>query len=149
MVKLNIVRASNAALVASQPIVAVFVGVAGIAGFALKSLAQTHGSTGTGLRAYIVGRSPTKVQPLIDECQKLCPPGKFIFVQTADLALLKDVDAACAEITRLETKESGGRTPRIDILVMGQAIFDAFSGAKRRGIASVLFLLPNYDEVFH
>jgi len=134
MVKLNAVRASNAALVASQPIVAVFVGVAGIAGFAALSLATTHGNKGKGLRAYIVGRKLEKVQPLISSCQKACPAGQFLFVQAKDLALLKDVDAVCAEIIRMEEKEakSAGVSPKIDILVMAQAIFEAFSG-KRKG----------------
>jgi hypothetical protein len=134
MVSLEIVRSSNATLIASQPIVAVFVGVAGIAGFAARSLATTHGKTGKGLRAYIIARKLEKVQALILECQTACPDGQFFFVQAKDLALLKDVDAVCAEITRLEENEGtiSGMTPKIDILTMGQANFEPFSG-KRKG----------------
>jgi len=126
MVNLDIVRSTNTTLVTSQPLVAVFVGgTAGIGEFSIRSLASTHGSNGKGLRAYIVGRNAKKAETIISDCQKACPNGKFIFLRADDLALLKDVDRVCAELIKFEEKEAAalGQKPKIDILVMSQAIF--------------------------
>lgn len=141
MVKLEDVRAVNKSLATSRPLVAVFVGVAGIAGYAACTLAKAHGSNGKGLRVYLVGRTLAKVQPLIDECQKACPVGQFLFVQAKDLALLKDVDEMCVELVKMEEKEAKAKsqTPKINILVMGQANFAPF--APRQGI------LPGFTHV--
>jgi NAD(P)-dependent dehydrogenase (short-subunit alcohol dehydrogenase family) len=129
MVKLDLVRSTNAALVASQPLVAVFVGgTSGIGKFSLHTLAATHGRVGKGLRVYIVGRNATAAQKIISECQELCPTGQFIFIQARDIALLKDVDRVSAELIEIEEKEAKAKSqmPKIDILVMSQGIFKPF-----------------------
>jgi NAD(P)-dependent dehydrogenase (short-subunit alcohol dehydrogenase family) len=113
MVHLDVVRSCNAALVKSQPLVAVFTGgTAGIGSYAARALAA-HAKDGRGLRLYIVST------------------GQFRFVQTDDLALLKNVDRVCAEIIRSEQEAATtGETPRIDLLIMTQGCL-AF---ERKGI---------------
>lgn len=126
MVKLELVKSSNAALVASHPLVAVFVGgTSGIGAHSIRSLAETHGDRGKGLRAYIVGRNSKAADKIMSECQKLCPAGQFRFIQANNLALIKDVDLVCTELTKNEEKEATatGVIPKIDILVMTQANF--------------------------
>lgn len=126
MVKLDLVQSSNAALVSSQPLVAVFVGgTSGIGSHTIRSLAVTHGKDGKGLRAYIIGRNAKAAENIISECQKSCPAGQFHFLQAKDLALIKDVDLICEELIEKEKKEAAarGEIPRIDLLVQTQAIF--------------------------
>ena len=129
MVSLEVVRSSNAALVKLQPLVAVFVGgTSGIGSYAVQALAK-HAKDGKGLRLYIVGRNKTAADRITSECQKVCPDGQFRFIQTDDLAVLKNVDSVCAELISLEQKETGltGGKPKIDLLVMSQAYL-AFNG---------------------
>ena len=124
MVQLDVVRSSNSTLVKSQPLVAVFVGgTSGIGEATIRVLATTHTDQGKGLRLYIVGRNAAAAEKTISECVRVCPKGQFRFVKAGDLALLKDVDRVCAEITRLEEEENadGGGTARVDLLVMSQA----------------------------
>ncbi|KAG8628108.1 hypothetical protein KVT40_003981 [Elsinoe batatas] len=128
MVSYDKVREANAALVASQPLVAVFFGGAsGIGAYVFAQLAATHGTTGRGLRAYIVGRNAQAAAANIAEARRVCPEGSFHFVQAKDLALLKGVDEACAEVERLERDNAGCDNvvggPRIDLLYMSQALF--------------------------
>ena len=134
MVRLNVVRSSNAAVVKSQPLVAVFTGAtSGIGQFTVNALAATHAKDGKGLRVYIVGRKKASAEKTILECQKVCPAGQFRFVQAGDLALLKDVDRICTEIMQMEREEakSTGQTARVDFLCMTQAYL-AFE--KRNGM---------------
>jgi NAD(P)-dependent dehydrogenase (short-subunit alcohol dehydrogenase family) len=140
MVKLNLVKASNAEL-CTKPLVAVFVGGnSNIGAETVKCLARTHGKTGKGLRAYIVGRNAKAAEAVIAECQKLCPTGQFLFQQANNLALMKDVDSVCAELLKAEEKEAKakGQTPKIDILVMSQANFQPWH--PRQGIIQRLVL---------
>ncbi|KAF2226770.1 hypothetical protein BDZ85DRAFT_256743 [Elsinoe ampelina] len=128
MVSYDKIREANAALVASQPLVAVFFGGAtGIGSYVFAQLAATHGTTGRGLRAYIVGRNAQAAAANIAEARRVCPEGSFHFVQAKDLALLRDVDEACAEVERLERDNAGRDSvvggPRIDLLYMSQALF--------------------------
>ena len=129
MVNLSIVRFSNKSLVTSQPLVAVFIGgTSGIGEYALRALVNIHSIQGKGLRLYIVGRNAGAAERLIAECAGTCPGADVRFVQAGDLALLKDVDSVCTEITRLEEAEKArGGNARIDMLVMSQARF-AFDG---------------------
>ncbi|KAL9622233.1 MAG: hypothetical protein Q9160_003416 [Pyrenula sp. 1 TL-2023] len=123
MVQLHVVRAANAALVKSQPIVAVFVGgTSGIGEYTLRALAGVHSDSGKGLRLYIVGRKAAAAETIISDCQRICPAGQFKFMQADDLALLKDVDLVCEKIVQSEEAESqADQKPRIDLLVMSQA----------------------------
>jgi hypothetical protein len=126
MVALNLVKSSNAALVASQPLVAVFFGgTSGIGSHTIKTLAGIHGKGGRGLRAYVIGRSTEAAEEILSDCRKVCPSGHFQFIRAPNLALMKDVDVVCAELTKTEEEEARktGDTPRIDILVMSQANF--------------------------
>ena len=131
MVALSETRAANAALVTSQPLVAVFIGAtSGIGEYTVKALASTHGKNGKGLRAYIIGRNQKAAEETIAECLTSCPNGEFIFLPANDLSLLKDVDEVSAEITKQEQERSQrkGDVARTDILVMTQAFFNPFEG---------------------
>jgi len=142
-INLDLVKSSNASLVASQPLVAVFVGgTSNIGMHAVKSLAATDGTSGKGLRAYIIGRNAKAAKEIISECQQLCPTGQFRFIQANDLALIKDVDHVSAELIKAEEKEAkaAGETPRIDILVMTQAIFNPWE--PRNGMTQLLPYAP-------
>lgn len=133
MVALSLVQSTNAALVASQPLVAVFVGgTSGIGTYSIKSLATTHGTEGRGLRAYIIGRNRKSAEAIIADCQKVCPNGEFHFISVRDLALMRDVDIACVDLAKFEEKNAkkAGDTARIDILVMTQAIFKPWDPRK-------------------
>ena len=149
MVRLDIVRKSNAGLIESHPLVAVFVGgTSGIGEFTLRALAKTHGRQGKGLRAYIVGRNAAAAEEIIANCTGLCPSGQFRFVKAGDLSLLKDVDRVCAEVTELEEKESAAssKKARIDILVMSQHYFPLlFQSRKGRSLTSPISIpLPPF-----
>ena len=137
MVNLDVVRSANAALVKSQPLVAVFIGgTSGIGEFTVKALARTHGETGQGLRLYIIGRNASAAEATFSECRAVCPRGQFIFVQADNLALLNDVDEVSSKFMDIEKREGpkDGK-PRIDLLVMstGSAIFAPRNGISRRG----------------
>ncbi|KAF4555556.1 Hypothetical protein D9617_2g055170 [Elsinoe fawcettii] len=128
MVAYTEVQNANKALIASQPLVAVFVGgTSGIGEHAFAQLAATHGTGGKGLRAYIVGRNAQAAAKSIAEARRVCPEGLFQFVQAKDLSLLKDVDIACEEVIKLETeaakKDMTVGKPRIDLLYMSQSLF--------------------------
>lgn len=136
MVKLNLVRASNKALVKKQPITAVFVGgTSGIGEYAVRALALTHGASGRGLRVYIVGRNETAATTIIADCRRVCPAGDFHFVRAADLSSLREVDRVCKAITDAEEASVTGNPACVDLLVMTQAYF-AFGGRlERQGTA--------------
>lgn len=137
MVAIATVRATNAAKAAAapaepngRPYVAVFAGgTSGIGERAVRALASNHGpSAGPSrrpLRAYIIGRKQAVADALIAECAEACGPGgEFVFIKTEDLAMLRDVDAACAEIARLEEAASAreGHEAKIDLLVATQGV---------------------------
>ncbi|KAI1630437.1 hypothetical protein EDD37DRAFT_619589 [Exophiala viscosa] len=125
MVQLRTVHAHNAAIFQSRPIVAVFAGAtAGIGEATLRALAAAHGTTGKGLRVYIVGRKREAFQRIVSDCTRLCPAGQFNFVLSPDLSLLTNVDKACAEITKAEQENAKGEQARIDILCMSQGDFN-------------------------
>lgn len=127
MVALSIVQSSNASLVATQPLVGVFVGgTSGIGMHTIRALAATCGKEGTlPLRAYIIGRNAKAAEEIISDCQGVCPTGQFHFIRANDLALMKEIDLVCADLILNEEKEAkaAGGTPRIDMLVLTQAIF--------------------------
>lgn len=122
MVTLDITRSANLSVVQSQPLVAVFSGgTNGIGLTTLKALAASHSTTGKGLRVYIIGRNQQATEKIIVDCQSLCPKGDFRFIQTSDLALLKEVDRVCEEITKAEHAcAASGDKPRVDMLFMSQ-----------------------------
>lgn len=132
MVHLSIVRACNDDLVKNHHITAVFVGgTSGIGEYTMRTLASTVGTSGRGLRAYIVGRNQRSADTIIADCRKLCPTGEFRFVKANDLSLITDVDRVCQEITNMETLKADGGQASIDLLVLSQAWF-AFGGKLKR-----------------
>lgn len=132
MVQLDVVRACNNALVKKQSVTAVFVGgTSGIGEFALRALASTHGTSGQGLRVYLVGRHEAAAKSIIADCKKACPAGEFQFVPATDLACLRDVDRVCKEIINAEEASAAGKSACIDLLVLSQAFF-AFGGKLER-----------------
>jgi NAD(P)-dependent dehydrogenase (short-subunit alcohol dehydrogenase family) len=119
MVKLNDVRSSNAALVESRSLVAVFFGgTSGIGHYTLRALANVSARGGKGLRAYIVGRNARAAEDIISECRAIYSEGQYTFVKANDLSLISDVDRVCASIIQLEEIED--RDPRIDYLMLSQ-----------------------------
>ncbi|KAK9235145.1 putative oxidoreductase ENV9 [Lipomyces kononenkoae] len=132
MVQLDVVRACNNALVKRQAITAVFVGgTSGIGEYSLRALASTHGTSGRGLRVYLVGRNEVAAMTIIAECKKACPAGEFHFVQASDLASLIEVDRVCRQIVNAEESCTAGKTACVDLLVLTQAYF-AFGGRLER-----------------
>ncbi|MCJ1284588.1 hypothetical protein MMC26_003921 [Xylographa opegraphella] len=125
MVQIDRVRSCNSTLVKTQPLVAVFVGgTSGIGENTIRALAAAHSDQGKGLRLYIVGRNAEAAKKIIAECVHVCPRGQFRFVQAGDLALLKDVDHVCSDITRMEEEENAkGGHGRVDLLVMSHHYF--------------------------
>ncbi|KAI9832823.1 MAG: hypothetical protein M1826_000989 [Phylliscum demangeonii] len=107
MVSLKAVRESNAALsstVSGQ--VALFVGAT--SGIALQTLTEyaRHSDRPT---AYIVGRNQAKLSRVIADLEQINPQGRYVPI-LAEVSLLKNVDAACAEFRAQEK--------RLDLLVM-------------------------------
>ncbi|KAK3325984.1 hypothetical protein B0H66DRAFT_529994 [Apodospora peruviana] len=147
MVSLDVVKASNRAVVKKQPITAVFVGATqGIGEYALRQLALAHGSSGQGLRIYLVGRKEGAARTILSEAAVTCPGGDFRFIPTEDISLLNEVDRVCAEIARAEAEAVGStRTACVDLLVMTQAYFavgdQMQSNINSEGLESSLSLL--------
>lgn len=132
MVTLEVVQSCNAALVKSQPLVAVVVGgTAGIGECTVRAIAATHANHGKGLRLYIVGRNKDAADKTISYCRDVCPTGQFHFVRADDLSLLKDVDRCCAEIVQAEKQASEtGKKAKVDLLVetQGYLTFESRQG---------------------
>jgi len=100
MVRLSIVKASNASIRKhlSPGFVAVFVGgTSGIGEATLKLLAKRAVKP----RIYIVGRSADSGAKIVAECNALNSDGEFIFIQK-DLTLLKAAADLCEEIKAKE-----------------------------------------------
>lgn len=133
MVQLDVVRACEKELINKQSITAVFVGgTSGIGEYSLRALAALHGSSGHGLRVYLVGRNQNAANTIIADCRRLCPTGDFNFVRASDLASLREVDRVCKEITT-SVEDSAGQSVSIDLLVMSQAFFAFGSKLNRQG----------------
>lgn len=119
MVRLDTVERSNVALVASQPLTAVFFGgTGGVGHYTLRALASAEFNGGKGLRAYIVGRNAPAAEEIIAECRGIYPRGQFKFIKTEDLSLIHEVDRVCAKIIQIEENE--GQDARIDYLMLSQ-----------------------------
>jgi NAD(P)-dependent dehydrogenase (short-subunit alcohol dehydrogenase family) len=130
MVLIDAVRACNSKLV-TQPFVGVFVGgTAGIGEASVRALAETYADHGKSLRVYIVGRNKAAAEKIVSECLEVCPAGDFRFVQAIDLALIKEVDRVCSEITKAE-RETAGEKAKVDLLVTTQGYL---SFESRRGM---------------
>lgn len=101
MVSLDVVRASNRSLKTAIPgITALFVGgTTGMGQSTLRHLAQNSEKP----NAYIIGRSEAKARPFLAELRNTNHQGTFNFVE-ADVSLIRNVDKACDEIKKKETK---------------------------------------------
>ncbi|THW25066.1 hypothetical protein D6D23_04672 [Aureobasidium pullulans] len=118
MVKINTVKAANAAFINRQPLTAVFVGATGGIGEAtVRQLCKIHGSGGPGLRIIIVGRNTIAAQRIIEECKQAGPHVEICFVHAGDISLLRNVDQACIKVTEI-LKSS--ETAQVDMLIMSQ-----------------------------
>ncbi|KAF1816882.1 hypothetical protein P152DRAFT_426249 [Eremomyces bilateralis CBS 781.70] len=100
MVALDLVHASNAQLRQLGPgLVALFVGAtSGIGEYTAKAFIENALSP----RVYIVGRSESAAERIINECKDLNKDGKIEFLK-ADVSELGEVDRVCAEITKKES----------------------------------------------
>lgn len=103
-----------------RPLVAVFVGgTQGIGRYAIEALADLYSKQpDTPLRVYILGRNKSSADQVLETCREKCAHGEFIFIQANNLALMQDVDATSAGLSRLEREKEN---PRIDLLVETQA----------------------------
>jgi NAD(P)-dependent dehydrogenase (short-subunit alcohol dehydrogenase family) len=120
MPNLNIIRSAIAELPNGPPlVVALTGGTTGIGSYVAKALASTFADQGSKLRVYIVGRNTVRAEAVIAEGQRLSPGSEWRFIKASDLALIGDVDQACADIIRQETEAPfhGGPT-RLDLLYM-------------------------------
>ena len=118
MVKINTVKAANAAFINRQPLTAVFVGATGGIGEAtVRQLCKIHGSGGPGHRIIIVGRNTIAAQRIIEECKQAGPHVEICFVHAGDISLLRNVDQACIKVTEI-LKSS--ETAQVDMLIMSQ-----------------------------
>lgn len=99
MVALESVQASNASLKSTSPgQIALFIGAtSGIAMHTLLEYARHSNSP----KVYLVGRSESKLSPLINQLVKINPQGSYTPLQYS-ISLLKNVDAACEEFKRNE-----------------------------------------------
>lgn len=99
MVALDLVHASNAQLRELGPgLVALFVGgTSGIGEYTAKAFVKNAFSP----RVYIVGRSETAADRIIQECKELNKDGKVEFLK-ADVTELEEVDRVCKEIAKKE-----------------------------------------------
>ncbi|KAI9847157.1 MAG: hypothetical protein M1837_003019 [Sclerophora amabilis] len=101
MVSYAAVKASNNGLRTAIPgITALFVG--GTSGMGQSTLRQLaiHAEKPN---AYIVGRSESRASPFLAELRQINPQGSFSFIE-ADVSLIRNVDAACAEIKAKEKR---------------------------------------------
>lgn len=107
MVNLKLVQQSNAALKSAAPgQIALFVGAT--SGLGLTTLTE-YARNANKPKVYIVGRDEGKLSKIIAEHQKINPAAMFIPIKS-EIALFKNVDAACEEF---KSKES-----TLDLLVM-------------------------------
>ncbi len=118
MVALSTVRSSNESLRNLPPHLssptAVFTGAT--QGIGLETLRQLATYT-VAPTCYIVGRSETRVQEIIDELKELNVKGTYIAVK-GEVALLESVDECCKKIG-----ESSGEKG-LDLLCMSQGYID-------------------------
>ncbi len=93
--------------------VAVFVGAT--SGIGLGTLKQ-YAKYAQGGKAYIVGRSKSAAQPLLNELKGSNPTGTFDFMES-EISLIKNVDIVCEAIKAKEKK--------VDILFMSPGFLAA------------------------
>lgn len=121
MPSISAITSAIAELPKGPPVVAVLPGgTTGIGAYIAEALATTYGREhGAKLRGYIVGRRRDRGEEVIAKCRIASPDSDWRFVQVADLALLADVDKACAEIVEQETAAPlAGGPARVDLLYM-------------------------------
>ena len=119
MVNIKDVRASNASFKEiKEPLTVVFVG--GTSGIGMGTLKQ-FAKNAYKPKVYIIGRSKTTSQTLLNEVSSSNPQGIFVFLET-QISLMKNVDKVCKEIKTREQK--------IDLLFMtpGYISFEGRNG---------------------
>lgn len=101
MVSLDQILASNARISKDLPpgLVGVFVGATKGIGLTTVKAFVRHT---VNPKVYIVGRSVSAGEQLVQDCQKLNPQGEYIFI-SKDVSLLKGVDEVCEEIQSRES----------------------------------------------
>jgi len=101
MVSIKDVRVSNASFKESkESLTAVFVG--GTSGIGMGTLKQ-FAKNAYAPKVYIVGRSKSAAQTLLDEISSSNTQGTFVFLET-EISLMKNVDKVCEEIKTREGK---------------------------------------------
>ena len=121
MVAIKEIRASNASFKESkESLTAVFVG--GTSGIGMGTLKQ-FAKNAYKPEVYIIGRSKSASQPLLDELSSSNPQGRFVFLET-QISLIKNVDRVCEEIK--------ARVKKVDILFVtpGYLSFEGRNGKK-------------------
>ena len=120
MPNFSTIRSAIAELPNGPPIVVALTGgTTGIGSYVATALASTFADQGSKLRVYIVGRNAARAEAVIADGQRLSPGSEWRFVKASDLALISNVDLACADIIRQESEAPFHGGPlRLDLLYM-------------------------------
>ena len=131
MPSLDIIRSTISKLPDSGPLVAVLPGgTTGIGSYIANSLARVFATRGSSLRVYIVGRNASRAKSVIEYGKTTSPGSDWRFIQATDLALMSEVDRACANIIQQEKESPLHAIPSIDLLYMSFCV-NIFAQPKR------------------
>ena len=131
MPSLNVIRSAISNLPDSGPLVVVLPGgTTGIGSYIANSLARVFATQGSSLRVYIVGRNAARAESVIEYGKSVSPGSDLRFIHATDLALISEVDRACANIIQQEKESPLHTTPCIDLLYMSFCV-NIFAPPKR------------------
>ncbi|KAH7071270.1 hypothetical protein BKA63DRAFT_70011 [Paraphoma chrysanthemicola] len=124
MTNLNTIRESIATLPKGPPLViAITGGTTGIGSYIAAAFARAFSEHGHKLRIYIIGRSTSRAETVLEHGRATSPGSDWRFIQAEDLSLMSDVERISKEIIRQEENEPfAGGVPRLDALYMSQAL---------------------------
>jgi NAD(P)-dependent dehydrogenase (short-subunit alcohol dehydrogenase family) len=136
MVSVKAARSANSALKNQhESLTAVFAGAT--SGIGLETLKLFTKNTPKPT-AVIVGRSRSKFEPALKNLQAINPNGQYHFIE-AEISLIKNVDAACAEIKK--------HTSKIDLLYLSQGFLNLGTRENNEDGLDVSYSLRYYGRV--
>ncbi|KAH7079496.1 hypothetical protein FB567DRAFT_450042 [Paraphoma chrysanthemicola] len=124
MPNLTTIRESIATLPKGPPlVVAITGGTTGIGSYIAAAFARAFSKQGHKLRIYVIGRSTSRAETVLEYGRATSPGSDWRFIQAEDLSLMSDVERISKEIIRQEEeKPFAGGVPRLDALYMSQAL---------------------------
>ena len=124
MPNVQTIRQGIAELPKGPPLVIALTGATtGIGNYVARALARTFAKSGSKLRVYIVGRTASRANDILQYGRETSPGSDWRFVQVSDLSLMSEVNQVSQEITRQENESPfAGGPPRLDVLYMSQAL---------------------------